>query len=58
MLQDLIGQADAQRRTMQLQIEPDDPARPLYRRLGFIEMGESDSSAIYLEMRRAPVTAA
>lgn len=57
LLRDLISQADVQGRTMQLHVEPDNPARRLYKRMGFIETGEPDSSAIYQEMRRAPRTA-
>lgn len=51
LLCDVIGQADMNSREMRLHVEPDNPARRLYARLGFIEMETGD---IYLEMRRLP----
>lgn len=51
ILADVIGQADLQGREMRLHVEPDNPARGLYERLGFVEMEKGD---IYLEMRRLP----
>jgi GNAT superfamily N-acetyltransferase len=51
ILADVIRQADLQGREMRLHVEPDNPARGLYARLGFVEMEKGD---IYLEMRRLP----
>ena len=51
LLEDVINQADAQKREMRLHVEPASPARHLYVRLGFVGIGEA---AIYEEMRRAP----
>ena len=51
LLEDIINQADMQKREMRLHVELDNPARRLYVRLGFIEIGEA---GIYQEMRRAP----
>jgi ribosomal protein S18 acetylase RimI-like enzyme len=47
---DVICEADQNRREMSLHVEPDNPARGLYARLGFVKAGEGD---IYLEMRRS-----
>ena len=51
LLQDIVNQADAQKREMRLHVEPANPVRHLYARLGFVGVGEA---AIYEEMRRAP----
>jgi GNAT superfamily N-acetyltransferase len=51
LLRDVIGQADMHGREIRLHVEPDNPARRLYARLGFIEMERGD---IYFEMRRLP----
>ena len=53
LLRDVILQADKQEREMRLHVEPDNPARRLYRRLGFVETGEV---GIYQEMRRSPLS--
>lgn len=51
LLFDVISQADVQGREMRLHVEPDNPARRLYRRMGFIEL---EQGGIYLEMQRLP----
>lgn len=43
--------ADASGRTVGLHVEPDNPARLLYERFGFIPL---ERSSVYLEMRRPP----
>jgi ribosomal protein S18 acetylase RimI-like enzyme len=52
LLQDVTRHADAFSMETRLHVEPDNPARRLYRRLGFIETGDA---GVYQEMRRAPV---
>ena len=52
LLQDLLQQADRQQLVTRLQVEPNNPARRLYRRLGFVEVGEV--AGAYQEMRRQP----
>lgn len=58
LLCDVMRQADAAGRSMSLHVEPTNPARRLYQRLGFIETADADAEidkdAIYLEMRRLP----
>ena len=51
ILQDVVAQADTQQREMRLHVEPNNSARHLYARLGFVAIGEP---GIYQEMRRAP----
>ena len=55
---DVVRQADLVPREMQLHVEPDNPARKLYLRLGFVELADQPTSEIYLEMRRAARVAA
>jgi GNAT superfamily N-acetyltransferase len=52
LLHDILGQADTQQREMRLHVEPDNPARRLYQRMGFIDIGDAE---LYQEMRRLPV---
>lgn len=54
VLQDVVAQADTQQREMRLHVEPNNRARHLYARLGFVAIGEA---AIYQEMRRVPPAA-
>lgn len=55
---DVVRQADLMSRQMQLHVEPENPARRLYQRLGFIALADQSTSEIYLEMRRAASVAA
>jgi RimJ/RimL family protein N-acetyltransferase len=57
ILTDLVRQADLGLREMQLHVEPDNPARRLYQRLGFAELPDQSNTDIYLEMRRIASTA-
>lgn len=51
LLQGILSQADADQREMRLHVEPDNPARRLYHRMGFVDIGEAE---MYQEMRRFP----
>lgn len=51
LFRDLVGEADRERLTVVLHVEPDNAAKRLYARFGFVE-GSRDG--IYLEMKRAP----
>lgn len=53
VLQDVVAQADMQQCEMRLHVEPNNSARHLYARLGFVSIGEA---GIYQEMRRSPPT--
>jgi GNAT superfamily N-acetyltransferase len=55
---DVVRQADLGQREMQLHVEPDNPARRLYQRLGFTELPDQGTAEIYLEMRRPARVAA
>lgn len=55
LLADVLRQADLLNREVRLHVEPDNPAKRLYERLGFIEIGEA---GIYQEMRRWPLSSA
>jgi GNAT superfamily N-acetyltransferase len=59
LLTDVVRQADLAAREMHLHVEPDNPARRLYQRLGFVELRDQlGNEQIYLEMRRAVRTSA
>jgi ribosomal protein S18 acetylase RimI-like enzyme len=47
----LLAQADLDGRTVDLHVEPDNPARRLYKRLGFTVAGHA---GVYLRMQRRP----
>jgi ribosomal protein S18 acetylase RimI-like enzyme len=51
----LVAEADRDGLAMVLHVEPDNPAKRLYLRLGFVE---GAAGAVYVEMTRAPVAAA
>ena len=53
LLQELIEEADAAGKPLSIHVEQNNPARPLYARLGFEEAGEF---GVYVLMRRAPVS--
>ncbi len=54
LLADVVRQADGAMREMRLNVEPDNLARRLYQRLGFVETADQTNAEIYLEMRRTP----
>ena len=51
LLEDILSQAVSRQLEMRLHVEPDNPARRLYQRMGFVDIGEA---GIYQEMRRVP----
>jgi ribosomal protein S18 acetylase RimI-like enzyme len=53
LLERLIAEADAAGKPLSIHVEMNNPARPLYERLGFVEAGEF---GVYVLMRRAPVS--
>ncbi len=53
LLRELIEEADAAGKPLSIHVEQNNPARPLYDRLGFEEAGEF---GVYVLMRRAPVS--
>jgi ribosomal protein S18 acetylase RimI-like enzyme len=53
LLRDLIDEAEAAGRPLSIHVEQNNPARPLYDRLGFEEAGEF---GVYVLMRRASVS--
>jgi GNAT superfamily N-acetyltransferase len=55
---DVVRQADLASREMQLHVEPDNPARRLYQRLGFTEIPDQPATEIYLALRRLARVAA
>lgn len=54
LLQDILSQADSRQLEMRLHVEPDNPARRLYQRMGFVDIGQA---GIYQEMQRFPPAA-
>ncbi len=53
LLRTLIAEAEESGRKLSIHVEMNNPARPLYDRLGFDEAGEF---GVYVLMRRAPVS--
>ena len=53
LLQELIEESEAAGKPLSIHVEQNNPARPLYDRLGFEEAGEF---GVYVLMRRAPVS--
>jgi ribosomal protein S18 acetylase RimI-like enzyme len=53
LLGELIEESDAAGKPLSIHVEMNNPARPLYDRLGFEEAGEF---GVYVLMRRAPVS--
>lgn len=53
LLRDLIEESEAAGKPLSIHVEMNNPARPLYDRLGFQEAGEF---GVYVLMRRAPVS--
>ncbi|MEG0973506.1 MAG: GNAT family N-acetyltransferase [Comamonas sp.] len=51
----LAGLSDASQRPIELHVEPENPARRLYERFGFITPEPQAQSGVYLRMRRAPI---
>ena len=55
LMRGLVAEADRDGLAMVLHVEPDNPVKRLYLRLGFVE---GAAGAVYVEMTRAPVAAA
>ena len=53
LLEGLIEEAEAAGKPLSIHVEMNNPARPLYDRLGFEEAGEF---GVYVLMRRSPVS--
>jgi ribosomal protein S18 acetylase RimI-like enzyme len=53
LLQGLIKEAEAAGKPLSIHVEMNNPARPLYDRLGFEEAGEF---GVYVLMKRSPVS--
>lgn len=58
LLQWLCALADASARPMELHVEPDNPARRLYARQGFVLVEPVVAGSVYVRMRREPCTKA